>query len=75
MDIILPTLLEHGLLAAVLWAIIQFVLVPMITRLMDRLDLLTDRLLQIAIKQEEIIDIQKAIATRQNIQLDRDREP
>lgn len=65
MQLDIPTLVEHGALAAVLLAIIQFILVPMINRLMDRLDVLTDRLLQIAVKQDEIIDIQRTIVQKQ----------
>lgn len=51
----LATLIEHGGLVVAMWLVIQTVLVPMITRLMNRLDAVTDRLFEIAQHQETII--------------------
>jgi hypothetical protein len=59
------TILEHAALAGVLWAIIQMVLVPMINRLMNRIDALTDRMIDVLEKQDKIITQQSAIVKSQ----------
>lgn len=57
----ISTLIEHGALAFVLWFIIQTVLLPMINRLMTRLDTITDKLITIIEKQEQIVAQQQNI--------------
>lgn len=61
MNIDIGTILEHSALAGVLLAIIQFMLVPMINRLMDRIDALTDRIMQMVENQDKIISQQAEI--------------
>lgn len=64
MELDIGTILEHSAVAGILFGIIQFVLVPMINRLMNRLDVVTDKLIEIAESQKQIINQQASIVSQ-----------